>query len=603
MKSALKLLSAFICLSPAFICVPAAAKEPPPNKELAAFFDREFKHDLAEHPESATVLGIPGFDDRITDPSPKAIARRKAHVKEVIRELKRFDPAKLATQDRISRDIALEEAELQDAKNALYGNLPFGAEFGDSWLAVSSQFGPHDGMAYVMRATRFATARDYDNYLKRLSLAPAYMKEIIERMRVGMKTRWVPPREAMGRVPGMLDDFADDDATKSPLWRPFTEFPADMPVADRERIAAEGRRVLAGKVNPAFAALKRFLVDEYIPACSDKLGASSLPAGPAYYKLMVREMTTLPLDPAKVHQTGLDEVARIHGEMEKVIASTGFKGSFEDFNKFLRTDPRFYFKTAEERLRAYRDIAKRADAELPKLFATLPRQPYGVRAMEAYEGDNSDHYSPGALDGSRAGFFEANVNNLDKRPSYEMESTLLHEAVPGHHLQGARALELEGLPVFRRSTWYVGYGEGWALYAESLGYEMGFYTDPYQHYGALAGEMMRACRLVVDTGLHSMDWSREQAIKYLVDNAGIHPDYAAAEVDRYIVWPAQALGYKVGELKIKALRAKAKAALGDKFDLRRFHNVLLDDGAVPLTILESRVDEWIASEKKKSAKS
>jgi uncharacterized protein (DUF885 family) len=296
-------------------------------------------------------------------------------------------------------------------------------------------------------------------------------------------------------------------------------------------------------------------------------------------------------------------VARIRGEMDKVIASTGFKGTFDEFNTFLRTDPRFYFKTPEERLRAYRDIAKRADAELPKLFATLPRLPYGVRAMEAYEGDNADHYSPGALDGTRAGFFEANVNNLQNRPSFEMESTLLHEAVPGHHLQGSRALELEGLPVFRRAVWYVGYGEGWALYAESLGYEMGFYKDPYQHFGALQGEMLRACRLAVDTGVHSMGWTREQSIKYMIDNSGMNPDFVAAEVDRYIVMPGQALGYKVGELKIKALRAKASAALGERFDLRRFHNVLLDDGAVPLTVLESRVDEWIANEKKKSAKS
>jgi uncharacterized protein (DUF885 family) len=217
--------------------------------------------------------------------------------------------------------------------------------------------------------------------------------------------------------------------------------------------------------------------------------------------------------------------------------------------------------------------------------------------MEAYEGDNSDHYSPGALDGSRAGFFEANVNNLEKRPSHEMESTLLHETVPGHHLQIARAQEIEGLPVFRRTGWYVAYGEGWALYAESLGYEMGLYKDPYARFGALASEMLRAVRLVVDTGLHSFNWTRDQSIRYMVENAGVHQDYAAAEVDRYIVWPGQALGYKIGQLKIMALRAKAKDALGDKFDLRRFHNAVLDDGALPLTVLESRIDEWIANER------
>jgi uncharacterized protein (DUF885 family) len=280
-----------------------------------------------------------------------------------------------------------------------------------------------------------------------------------------------------------------------------------------------------------------------------------------------------------------------------VIASTGFKGAFPEFLEFLKTDPRFFFTTPESRLMAYRDIGKRADAELPKLFATLPRLPYGIRAMEAYEGDNSDHYSPGAIDGSRAGFFEANVNNLEKRPSHEMESTLLHETVPGHHLQIARGQEIEGLPVFRRTGWYVAYGEGWALYAESLGYEMGMYKDPYSRFGALASEMLRACRLVVDTGLHSFNWTRDQSIRYMVENAGVHQDYAAAEIDRYIVWPGQALGYKIGQLKIMALRAKAKDALGDKFDLRRFHNAVLDDGALPLTVLEARIDEWIAAER------
>jgi len=245
----------------------------------------------------------------------------------------------------------------------------------------------------------------------------------------------------------------------------------------------------------------------------------------------------------------------------------------------------------------YRDIGKRADAQLPKLFAELPRLPYGIRPMDASEGDNADHYSAGAIDGSRAGFFDANVNNVSKRPSLEMESTLLHEAVPGHHLQTARAQEIQGLPLFRRTGDYTAYSEGWALYAESLGYEMDMYKDPYQRFGALSAEMLRACRLVIDTGLHTKGWTREQSIRYLAGNSGYHPDFAAAEVDRYIVIPAQALGYKIGELRIKALRAKAKAALGDKFDVRRFHNAVIDDGALPLTVLEARIDDWIARQK------
>ena len=577
----------------AFAAGCAIAAEPAPNKALAALFDREFKRGLEEHPEQATFLGMPGYDDRLTDLSPAAVARRKAHVKDVASELKRFDPKTLNTQDRISRAILLDSIELTLQQDALFGALPFSEE--DGWLPVSSMNGPQNGFPYLARATQLRKSADVANYVKRLDGIPRQLDQMIERMRIGMKSGWMPPKAAMGQVPGMFDPFVVEDVTKSPLWAPFTQLPPDMPAAERDQWSAEGKRAMAG-VRAGFARVQKFLVDEYVPGARSELGASSLPAGPAYYALQVREKTTTTLTPAQIHEIGLSEVARIRKAMDEVIATTDFKGTFPEFLKFINTDARFTFKTGEARLAAYRDIAKRADAELPKFFAELPRLPYGIRAMEAFEGDNSDHYSPGALDGSRAGFFEANVNNLEKRPSHEMESTLMHEAVPGHHLQIARAQELKDLPLFRRSAWYVAYGEGWALYAESLGYEMGFYKDPYMHFGALVGEALRACRLVVDTGLHSMNWSRDQAIRYMVDNAGVNEAYATAEVDRYIVWPGQALGYKVGELKIKALRARAKAALGDKFDLRRFHNAVLDDGALPLTVLEARIDEWIRKE-------
>ena len=480
---------------------------------------------------------------------------------------------------------------------AFYGELPFGVD-SDGWMPVSPMHGPQQLFSYLTQATRFQAVRDYETFLKRLGAIPTLLAQDTAMMRAGMKSGWMPPRAAMSRVPEMFVPYAGADVTATPLWQPFANFPPDVNAGDRKRLTEAAKSVLAEKVHPAFAQFKRFLEAEYLPAAAPELAASKLPAGPAFYALRVRESTTLPLEPAAIHETGKREVARIRAAMDEVIASTGFKGTFAEFIQFLRTDPRFFFKTPEARLAAYRDIAKRADAELPKLFAVLPRLPYGVRAMDVAEGDNADHYSAGALDGSRAGFFDANVNNLEKRPSHEMESTLLHEAVPGHHLQNARALELTGLPVFRRAIWYVAYGEGWALYSESLGYEMGFYKDPYSHFGALMGEMLRACRLVVDTGIHSLGWSREQAIGYLAGNSGVHPDFAAAEVDRYIVWPGQALGYKIGEMKIKELRAKAKAALGERFDLRRFHNALLDDGAVPLTVLEARIDEWINAERR-----
>lgn len=570
----------------------ALAAEPPPNKALHALFEREFRIGLEEFPERATFLGVEGYDHRFTDRSPQAISRRKARVPRVIAELQRFDPARLNEQDRVSREVALADLRLAADEDALYGTLPFGAQ--DGWMRASTMNGPQLGIAFLVKATRFRGAADYENYLRRLEAAPRALDQEIDVLRAGMKSGWMPPRAAMERVPAMFDVFAGADVTATPMWRPFAEFPRGIAEADRTRFADAGRRVLAEKVHPAFARLKRFLETEYLPACRKELSASRLPAGPDYYALRIREATTTRLAAEEIHRTGLAEVARIRAEMDEVVRATGFKGSFAEFLEFINTDPQFFFTRPDDRLRAYRDIAKRADAELPPLFAELPRIPYGIRPMEAYEGDNSDHYSGPAMDGSRAGFFAANTNKLENRPSWEMEATLLHEAVPGHHLQIARAMELKDLPRFRRAGGYGAYSEGWALYAESLGYDMGFYKDPYQRFGRLSLEILRAVRLVIDTGLHARDWSREQAIAYFVDNGAGNADYAAAEVDRYIVLPAQALGYKIGELRIKALRDKARAALGSRFDLRRFHNAVLDDGALPLDVLEARIDQWIA---------
>ncbi|HEY2627803.1 MAG TPA: DUF885 domain-containing protein, partial [Usitatibacter sp.] len=421
---------------PAFAAMTAWA-EPGPNKDLAALFEREFKLTIDEHPELGTIFGLPGYDDKLTDHTFAAIERRKAHSRALLAELTAYDPATLSTQDRISRAIAIDGTELELQEDAFYKDLPFAAGFGDGWDQVSTQSGPELSVGYIVNATRFATVTDYENYLKRLSKAPVWLDQEIMLLRAGMKSGWMPPLEAMVTVPKMFDAFAGSDVTASPMWQPFTKFPTEVPEADRTRLADEGRRLLSTAVHPAFRKFQEFVAKEYLPACSKSLAASSLPGGKAYYAFRVRENTTLPMDPAEVHKIGLSEVARIRGEMDKVIKGTGFKGTFEEFIKYTWTDPRFFSKSSQERLTSYRDMAKRADAELPKLFATLPRLPYGVRPMEAYEGDNADHYSPGALDGSRAGFFEANVNNAEKKGWLDMEATLLHEAVPGHHLQNA----------------------------------------------------------------------------------------------------------------------------------------------------------------------
>ena len=585
----------------AIACTPiaattAATSEPPRDPALHALFDREFQYSLREFPEYATFLGVDSYNDRLRDRSPEAVARRRAHVTATLADLAVFDPAKLSTQDRVSLAMMTDNLRRASALNALYGELPFGTS-GDSWLQLTPASGPHVNFQSLVKATPFRNVRDYENYLKRLQALPRTVQQTTATLEVGVRSGWMPPRVAMLRVPGQLAPFVNPDVTATPLYAPFKQFPPAIPAEEQKRLADAGAKVLKESVQPAFAALQKFMETRYLPASRDELAAAKLPAGKRYYDLMIASMTTTDLTAEQVHAIGLAEVARIRAEMDKVIASTGFKGSIAEFVQSIKGDPRFFHTSAEGMLTHYRDIAKRADAELPKLFAVLPRLPYGIRPMEAYEGDNAEHYTSGALDGSRAGFFEANTNNLSRRSKYEMEAILLHEAVPGHHLQTARAQELQGLPEFRRTAWYTAYGEGWALYAESLGYEMGMYRDPYTRFGQLSAEMWRACRLVVDTGLHAFGWTREQSIRYLADNAGIAESAAIAETDRYILNPGQALGYKIGELKIKALRAKAQQALGDKFDVRRFHNAVLDDGALPLTLLEARIDEWMEGEK------
>jgi len=574
----------------------AAGREPPPNAALHALFEREFQRDLRESPEYATFVGVEGYNDRLSDASPAAVARHKAHLKALMRELQAFDAARLNTQDRLSRALMLDDLQRTDAFNALYGPLPFFGSGG--WLIVAPTGGPQHSYASLAKAAPFRDSRDYDNYLKRLAAMPAALAQMNASMRSGMASGWMPPREVMARVPAQFDAYLGADVATSPLFAPFAAFPRAIGDADRARIEAAGRKLLAEQVRPAFAEMKRFIESEYIPAGAKSLAASALPGGPAYYALAVQESTTTRITPQAVHELGLAEVARIGAEMDRLVEQAGFKGTRAEYMRSMKADPRNYHTRPEDMLKDYRDIAKRVDAELPKLFAELPRLPYGIRAMEAYEGDNAEHYTAGALDGSRAGYFEANVLSLATRPIYDMENTFLHEAVPGHHLQIARAQEIKGLPAFRRNGGYTAYSEGWALYAESLGPDLGVYKAPSSRFGALAWEMVRACRLVIDTGLHAQGWTRDQSIAYMVDNTGLAADFAASEVDRYVVWPGQALGYKIGELKIKALRARAQATLGERFDIRSFHNAVLDDGALPLTVLEARIDEWIGAQQR-----
>jgi len=555
-----------------------------------------------EVPESSTLRGDNRYNDRLIDQSPSAIQARKSHWVELVKQLRSIDPTKLALQNRVSLQVLTTIATTRTRIDGFFPDAPYGASdalLAMGWSPVTQMYGPQFTLPLLARSTSFRTVGDYDAYLKRLAAVPGLLSQYQHQMQAAADAGWVPPEVAIRRVPGQLDSQLVAEAAKSPLFVPFSKLPDDLAEADQRRLTDAARAVISERIVPAFRQFKQFYESTYLAAASRRkgLGVTELPGGADFYQALITASTTTSMTAREIHEIGLREVARIRAEMESVIARTGFKGTREEFLRFLHDSPQFYYDKRDDMLAGYRDIAKRADAQLPALFAELPRLPYGIRAMQDYEGDNAEHYTAGSADGSRAGYFEANVNHLRTRPRYNMEDLLLHEAVPGHHLQIARAQELKDLPDFRRFTFFIAYGEGWALYSESLGDEMGFYSDPYSKFGQLSAEMMRACRLVIDTGLHAFGWTRERAIAYMTDNAGLNEDFATAEIDRYLVMPGQALGYKIGELKIKALRAKAKAALGDRFDLRRFHNAVIDDGSLPLDVLEARIDEWIAARK------
>jgi uncharacterized protein (DUF885 family) len=396
-----------------------------------------------------------------------------------------------------------------------------------------------------------------------------------------------------------LREIVTPRAEDSLFWGPINSMPAGFSAADKLRLVTAYSAALQNEVLPAYARLADFLERDYLPASRTTFGWSSLPDGDAWYRWRIRGATTIDMAPEKIHQLGLSEVARIRAEMLAVKDQVGFKGDLDAFFTFLENDPQFYFTNEQDLLDAYQQVKQRIDALLPKLFADFPRADYEIRPVEAFRAASAagGSYQAPSADGKRPGIFYINTHNLRAQPKFGMETLSLHEAAPGHHFQIAIQQELTGLPRFRRFNGYVSYSEGWALYSESLGKELGVFTDPYQWYGRLADEMLRAMRLVVDTGLHAKGWSREQAIKYMLENSSMAESDVVAEVERYMVWPGQALGYKLGQLRITELRARAQAALGDKFDVREFHGQVLRDGALPMDVLSAKIDRWIASKK------
>ena len=555
------------------------------GKRLHAFFAEEWERGLRENPESASFEGDRRYNDRWADNSLEAIAASEAADREALARLKRFDRSKLSSADQLNFDtfLWLQEKTVQRQTFREYLQ-PIGHQGG-----VQNADGIVEGLA-------FDETRDYRDWLARMRALPKVIDQTIALMREGVKAGNVPPRVLMQRVPAQIATQIVGDPTASPFYRPFAKFSAGVPESERAALQAEAREVIAQQIVPAYRKLQVYFSDDYLPKTRTGTAVADLPNGKAYYDFLAGYYTTTGLSADEIHAIGLKEVARIHAEMEKVKTEAGFKGTLPEFFNFLRTDPRFFEKTPEALLTHYRAISKRIDPELVKVFRTIPRQPYGVRPIpdNIAPDTTTAYYQQGASDGSRAGFYYVNLYKPEVRPTWEMMPLSLHEAVPGHHFQFARGLELPDAPMFRRTAYFVAYGEGWGLYAEQLGFDMGLYDDPYDHMGQLAYEMWRAVRLVVDTGMHAKGWSRERAIAYFKDNAPKTDQDIVNEIDRYIGTPGQALAYKIGQMKISELRARAKLALGPTFDVRDFNDAVLETGSVPLQTLERHIDGWIA---------
>ena len=571
------------------LAIPAWGEEQKPDeltKSLEMLFDSEWEWGLREDPLQATHLGDPRYNDRWPDVTLSAQKRRYEHRQEVLQQLAKIDPARLAPADRLNYRLFRRQYELAVEE------FPF-----DWHLVPLNQMEGIQDAGSTADVLRLETIKDYRDWLARIDAFPAYLDDTIVLMRAGIKQRMLLPRVVMDRVPRQIARQIVDDPDQSLFFKPFRRFPDEISDADRQSLITEARQKIRERIIPAYRKLAEFFDKEYLPASFPEVGAWQLPRGEDFYAYRARLFTTTKLTPDEIHEIGLGEVRRIRGEMEEIVKRVGFQGSFSEFLKHLRTDPQFYYRDSGELLAAYTALCQKIDPQLPQLFRKLPRIRYTIEGIPEHIAPDTTtaYYRPPSADGSRPGTFFVNLYRPEVRPKYEMEALSLHEAVPGHHLQIALATELEGMPTFRRFTSFTAYVEGWALYAERLGPDLGLYRDPYSKFGQLTYEMWRAIRLVVDTGMHSKHWSRQQAIAFFAENAAKSEADITNEVDRYIVWPGQALAYKIGELKIRELRQRAELKLKDKFDVREFHDVILQQGAVPLDVLEQLVDEWLAT--------
>lgn len=557
-----------------------------PRDGLHDLFEEEWASRFERDPLLATWFGIDGYGHLLPDVSPAAQARRLESDKDFIKRLKEIDRNALTAQDRTSYDVF---AFVMESRIDYAAFRPWRAPF----LADD---GFHMELAGLVEATPVDTVADFEAYLQRLSAIGRYVDQQIANMRLGLVEGYSQPQAILANIAPSFAALADVSAPEhSVFYAPFKGMPLAFSQVDKDRLSGEARRVISFVVLPAFQKLHTFFIEEYMPAARTSLGATALPNGDALYDQRVKYFTTTNTTAQAVHALGQKEVARIRAAMQAIIEEVGFEGSFANFLEFLRTDPQFYAQTPRDLLKEAAWISKRIDEKLPAFFGKLPRMPYGVRAVPE---DIAPNYTTGrywdSIQGKRGGLFMVNTYALDKRPLYSLPALALHEGVPGHHLQNALAKEIEGVPRFRQELYISAFGEGWGLYAEKLGEDMEIYETPYERFGRLSYEMWRAGRLLVDTGLHAMGWTRQEAVDFFVENSALSIHNINTEVDRYIAWPGQALAYKMGELKILELRARAETALGAQFDIRAFHDAVLANGTLPLSLLEAEIDAFIA---------
>ncbi len=574
-------LAALLALAPAWSLAGAKA-------DFDSLLEEAWEWRLAEAPLFASRLGDRRYNRLWPDSSVEAFERRHRQRQEFLRRLHAIERDALSDADRLNYELFRRDLQDQVDMHRFQAHLmPFNQRGGVQNLDNQANF------------IRLETAGDFDDWLARMRSLDTVVEQSIGLAERGRRAERVAPRVLMERLPAQIERQLVESPEQSPFYRAFEKLPESIPEAERGRLRAEARRTIDDIIVPAYRKLARYFENRYLPAARDSVGLSSLADGAAWYERLARYHTTTRMTPDEIHRVGLDEVSRIRGEMLAVMAELDFEGGFEDFLEFLRTDPQFYYDDPEDLYQAYLATSKRIDPELVRLFGKLPRMPYGVKPIpDAIAPDTTTaYYSAPAADGSRAGIYWVNLYRPETRPKYEIEVLSVHEAMPGHHLQIALQQELGDMPEFRRYTHFTAFVEGWGLYSESLGYELGLYTDPYSRFGQLTYEMWRAIRLVVDTGLHYKGWTRQQAIDFFRDNAAKSEHDIVNEIDRYIVMPGQALAYKIGEIRIQAMRDSAEAALGERFDIRAFHDELLGAGALPLDLLQRRMDAWVEAQR------